>query len=137
MCEARLQSCLVSWKPARVLCFTVRCENSPHAKPVGVALQPKKALSSFVYVVKQDFQSVWERQCSAAWLEEGRQERWCFGMLPLGQLLCAILQGGALVLHGGVSDDFHGSSSCSVIAHLQTYCAFLMSLVDSPGLLLF
>ena len=60
MSEARWLSCLVRWKPARVLCLTVRCENNPCAKPVRVALGPKKASSYFVCVVKQDFQSVWE-----------------------------------------------------------------------------
>lgn len=58
--ETRWLSCLVMWKPARVLCLTVRCENNPCAKPVRIALGPKKVLSHFAYVVKQDFQSAWE-----------------------------------------------------------------------------
>ena len=44
---------------------------------------------------------------------------------------------GPWALQGSLSDGLHGSSSCSMTADLQTYCAFLMSLVDSPGLLLF
>lgn len=83
-------------KPARALCLSVRCENNPRAKPARVALGPKKALFYFVYVVKPDLQSVWEGECSAAWLEEGGQERWCFGMPRLGHRLCSHSPGGAL-----------------------------------------
>lgn len=94
--EAWWLSCLVRGKPARALCLTVRCESNPRAKPVRVALGPEKALFYFVYVVKPDFQSAWEGECSAAWLEEGRQERWCFGMPLLGHRLCSHSPGGAL-----------------------------------------
>lgn len=44
---------------------------------------------------------------------------------------------GLWALKGSLWDRLHGSSSCSVTAHLQTYCAFQMSLVDLPGVLLF
>lgn len=101
MSEARWLSCLVRWKPATVLCLTVRCENNPRAKPVRVALVPKKALSYSICVVKQDLQSVCERQCSAAWLQEGRQERWCFGMHLWGIFSALILQDRAQVSAGG------------------------------------
>lgn len=95
--EARWLSCLVRWKPARVLCLTGRCENNPCAKPVRVALGPKKVLSHFVYVVKQDFQSVWEWQHE--WREAGRRG----GALgcPLWVIFSAsILQGRALGSEG-------------------------------------
>lgn len=74
--EAWWLSCLVRGKPARALCLTVRCESNPRAKPVRVALGPEKALFYFVYVVKPDFQSAWEGECSAAWLEAGEVVLW-------------------------------------------------------------
>lgn len=53
--EARWLSCLVRWKPARVICLTGRRENNPHAKLARVALRPKRAFLYFVYIIKQDF----------------------------------------------------------------------------------
>lgn len=132
--EARWLSCLVRWKPASVLCLTVRCENNPCAKPVGVALGPKKVLSRFVYVVKQDFQSVWEWQHD--WRKAGRRG----GALgcPLWGILCAlILQGRALVSEG------ESVGQVTWFQFLQCDCSspnilcFSMSLVDLPGVLLF
>lgn len=40
-------------------------------------------------------------------------------------------------LQGRLSGGLHGFGSCSVPGHLQTCCAFLMSLLDWPGFLLF
>lgn len=45
--EARCLICLVRWKPARIMCLTVKRENNPHAKPVRVALGLKKDLLHF------------------------------------------------------------------------------------------
>lgn len=95
MSEARWLSCVVRWKPARVLCLTVRCENDPCAKPVRVALGPRKVLSYFVYVVKQDYQPIWY---DCAHQRDGRAGRraGALGRSLWGMFCAPILQGRAL-----------------------------------------
>ena len=68
------------------------------------------------------------------WRRAGRRGG-ALGCPVWGIMSAPVLQGRAL--HGSLSDGLRGSGSCSMTGHLQTYCAFLMSLVDSPGLLLF
>lgn len=83
------------WKPARVLCLTVRCENNPCAKPVRAALGPRKVLSCFVYVVKQDYQPIWN---DGAHQRDGRADRRAGALeCPLwGMFSAPVLQGRAL-----------------------------------------
>lgn len=76
----------------------------PMCKACESCFGAKKGVISFCMCSKAGF-PVCLRM--TAWLEECRQERWCFGMSPLGYLLCSHPPGQGPGLWRGVSGIAH------------------------------